>query len=65
MKETKAKCCRGEQNHAADERHVPERQVNRHTGSGVPMKEALDAEMARHKESRVHRINHLEDHCKR
>jgi hypothetical protein len=34
-------------------------------GQGGPMKEALDSELARHKESRDMRLKHLEDHYKR
>ena len=41
------------------------RMVTRHPGSGGPMKEALDAEMARHKEARGQRLKHLEEHYKR
>ena len=33
--------------------------------SGGPMKEALDAEMARHQAARETRLRHLEDHYKR
>lgn len=33
--------------------------------SGGPMKEALDAEMKRHTESRSMRMKHLEEHYKR
>ncbi len=33
--------------------------------SGGPMKEAMDAELARHKEARQMRLKHLEQHYKR
>jgi len=41
------------------------RTVRQTSGLGGPMKEAIDKEMARHKEARVMRLKHLEDHYKR
>lgn len=42
-----------------------ERMVRSSAGQGGPMKEALDAEMSRHRESKAMRVKHLEDHYKR
>lgn len=42
-----------------------ERKVRRSAGQGGPMKEALDAELARHTEARSTRLKHLQDHYKR
>lgn len=39
--------------------------ARKHPGQGGPMKEVLDAELARHKESKVMRLKHLEDHYTR
>lgn len=35
------------------------------SGAGGPIKEALDAELARHKQSKAMRLEHLENHYKR
>lgn len=54
------------QTRTADENPTGEQRMMRQSaGSGGPMKEALDVELARHKESKVMRIKHLEDHYKR
>lgn len=54
------------QNRTVDENQSgKERMVRQSAGAGGPMKEALDAEMARHRESRGLRLKHLEDHYKR
>jgi len=42
-----------------------QRMVRQSAQGGGPMKEALDAELARHKESRATRLEHLEKHYKR
>jgi len=41
------------------------RLVHANAQCGGPMKEALDAEMGRHKEAKQMRLKHLEDHYKR
>ena len=41
------------------------RKVRAGAGQGGPMKEAIDSEIARHKESKVMRLKHLEEHYKR
>ena len=42
-----------------------QRKVRQSSGSGGPMKEAIDAEVARHREARSMRLKHLEEHYKR
>lgn len=41
------------------------RMVRQESGSGGPMKEALEHEMARHRESKNMRVQHLQEHYKR
>ena len=41
------------------------RMVTQSQGSGGPMKQAIEAEMARHQEARSQRLKHLEEHYKR
>lgn len=54
------------QTRTADENPTgQERVVHQSAGQGGPMKEALDRELARHKESLEMRLKHLEDHYKR
>lgn len=42
-----------------------QRKVRVSSGQGGPMKEAMDNEIARHKEAKVMRLKHLEEHYKR
>ena len=41
------------------------RMVRQSAGQGGPMKEALDAELARHRESKAVRLQHMQDHYTR
>lgn len=54
------------QTRTADENPTGEQRVVRASaGQGGPMKEAIDAERARHIESKKMRLKHLEEHYKR
>lgn len=54
------------QTRTADENPTGKQRVVRQTtGSGGPMKEAIDVEMARHRDAHTMRLKHLEDHYKR
>lgn len=54
------------QKRTADENPTGQQRVVRSSmQSGGPMKEAIDAEFARHQESRAMRLQHLQDHYKR
>lgn len=54
------------QTRTADENLTGEQSmVRRESGSGGPMKEALDQEMAQHRESKGMRVKHLQEHYKR
>ena len=49
----------------ADEAPQSHRIVTHSAGSGGPMKEAIEQELARHREARTMRLEHLERHYKR
>jgi hypothetical protein len=53
------------QTRTADEMHEPVRMVTQSYASGGPMKQMLNDEMQRHKESKMMRLEHLEKHYKR
>lgn len=53
------------QTRTADELHAPARVIRQAMEQGGPMKEHLQQEMERHKESKNMRMQHLEDHYKR
>lgn len=54
------------QTRTADENPTGEQKtVRQQSGSGGPMKEALDQELARHRESKDMRVQHLQEHYKR
>lgn len=48
-----------------DLQHSRQTRTAEENPTGGPMKEAIDTEMARHKEARVMRLKHLEEHYKR
>lgn len=49
----------------ADEQPQTKRAITEPSESGGPMKQAIDSEADRHKESLGMRLKHLEDHYKR
>lgn len=54
------------QTHTADENPTGEQRiVRRSAGQGGPMKEALDNELSRHRESKAMRLKHLQEHYMR
>lgn len=54
------------QTRTADENPTGEQNtIRQQSGAGGPMKEALDREMARHKESKAMRVQHLQEHYTR
>ena len=54
------------QTRTADENPTGEdRMMRQESGAGGPMKEALDHEIARHKESKDMRVKHLQEHYMR
>lgn len=54
------------QTRTADENPTGEQRIVRQQSqSGGPMKEALDQEMARHRESKGMRVKHLQEHYTR